>query len=77
MSGTVRDPQDRPIPDGKIQIQHVKTGLTRSTVSNSAGVFFLNGSALGGTPSPRGRKDSEKLDSRTFAWRLGKRKSST
>ncbi len=48
ITGTIRDPHGRAIPDARIQIQHADTGLIRSTISTSAGVFFLNGLPLGG-----------------------------
>src|SRR5260370_35334705 len=46
--GTIRDSQGRAIPDARIQLQHADTGLIRSTISTSAGVFFLNGLPFGG-----------------------------
>src|SRR5262249_49116753 len=47
VTGTVTDPQGRAIPNAHIQIQHMETGLIRSTFSTNAGVFFLNGLPLG------------------------------
>src|SRR5262245_6534055 len=47
VTGTVKDSQGRPIPEARIQIRHAETGLTRSTISTSAGIFFLNGLPLG------------------------------
>ena len=48
ITGTVRDSQGGAIPEARVQIQHAGTGLIRSTISTSAGVFFLNGLPLGG-----------------------------
>jgi hypothetical protein len=47
VTGTVSDLQGRPVPDARILMMHSETGLTRSVISNSAGVFFLNGLPLG------------------------------
>jgi len=47
VSGTVPDLQAGPIPHVRIQIQHAETGLMRSTLSSSSGVFVLSGLPLG------------------------------
>jgi hypothetical protein len=47
ITGAIRDPQGGAIPNARVVLQHAETGLTRSTVSTSAGVFFLNGLPLG------------------------------
>ena len=47
ITGTVVDPQGRPIPQARVEVKQAETGLSRTTVSTSAGVFFLNGLPLG------------------------------
>jgi hypothetical protein len=45
--GTIRDSHGKAIPEARVQIRQSATGLVRSTMSNGAGVFSLNGLALG------------------------------
>src|SRR5437868_1407984 len=47
ITGTIRDPQGRTIPEARVEIKQVETDLIRTTVSTSAGIFFLNGLPLG------------------------------
>ena len=47
VTGTVSDTDGRPLPDTRVQVMHAETGLIRSVRSTSAGVFFMNGLALG------------------------------
>ena len=47
ITGTVRDAQDRPIPHARVQIRNQSTGISHSTVSTGAGVFFSSGLPLG------------------------------
>src|SRR5258706_11737772 len=47
ITGIIRDPQGRAIPEARVQIKQVETDLIRTSVSTSAGIFFLNGLPLG------------------------------
>lgn len=47
LTGTIRDPQGRTIPAARLRVEQAETGLVRTTVSTSAGVYFLNALPLG------------------------------
>src|SRR5262249_51836475 len=47
ITGVVRDAQGLTIPQVAVQVKQAETGLIRSTLTSSAGVFSLNGLPLG------------------------------
>ncbi|HEY1340236.1 MAG TPA: carboxypeptidase-like regulatory domain-containing protein, partial [Bryobacteraceae bacterium] len=46
-TGAIRDPQHLPVPNAQVEITHDATGLARSALTNSAGLFFAPGLPLG------------------------------
>ena len=47
LTGSVRDARGRALPDAQIHVQHSQTGLVRSTIFTTSGVYSLNGLPFG------------------------------
>jgi outer membrane receptor protein involved in Fe transport len=47
ISGTVTDTSGAAVPDAKVDLSNIATGATRSTTTNSAGIFFFTSLPVG------------------------------
>src|SRR5262249_35917682 len=47
LSGTVTDNSGAAVPDAKVRIVRVESGLTRETTTSDAGIFFFNSLPVG------------------------------
>jgi len=47
LSGTVVDPQGRPVPDVEVKATRIETGITTVSTTNSVGIFFFSSLAPG------------------------------